>query len=281
MKVAEITAFCRVLLLSSLSVVAMGDAATAAPLGYLGGTISENFDTLTTDLTNSSQIGLPKTAFYLNPAVNSLTGLVGWQGNNQGTSATSEYRSQNGSQSGNLGRGVVSFGSNGSTERALGALPTSNQKNQFGLVLQNDSALTFDRFDISFVGEQWRRGEVGVSNTMTFAYGIAANIDVGLTNVAALSFSNPNNQNAPTEVALDGNLAGNQVPVAGSVGGLSWGPGQTLVLRWAISEGPGQDNGMGIDNFEFTAHPVPEPTFSCAALLTSALLAGTYRRRTR
>jgi MYXO-CTERM domain-containing protein len=160
-------------------------------------------------------------------------------------------------------------------------LPTSNQINRFGLVLVNNSLDVYGSFDLSYVGEQWRRGEPGVTNTMTFAYGMAANIDAVLTSVGVLSFANPNNQAAPTEVALDGNLAANQVLVSGSVGGLTWGPGQTLVLRWAMSEGSGQDNGMGIDDFEFTANVIPEPATWTMASLGLLALAGYGLRRRR
>lgn len=207
--------------------------ALAAPLGYSGGAISENFDTLPTNVTNASQTGLPKPAFYVNPAINGLSGLTGWQANNLGSSATSEFRSQDGSLAGSGGRGIMSFGTNGFTDCALGALPTSNLINHFGLVLVNNSSDTYGSFNLSYVGEQWRRGEPGVSNIMTFAYGVgAASINSTLSPVAGLSFANPNNQASPTEVALNGNLAGNQVAVNGSVGSLNWGPGQTLILRW-------------------------------------------------
>lgn len=256
-----------------------GRAAQAAPLGYAGGIISENFDTLPTNVTNPTQVGLSKAPYDLNPAINNLSGLTGWQSSNLGTSATSEFRAQNGSLSGSGGRGLISFGTNGSTERALGALPTSNQVNPFGLVLTNTSQNTYASINISFTGEQWRRGEPGINNIMTFAYGETANIAGGLTAVPALSFSNPNTQAAPTEVALDGNLPANQVAKAGTILGLNWAPGETLVLRWTMSEGSGQDNGMGIDDFQFTANPVPEPSTLAMAMMALVGLTGCALRR--
>jgi hypothetical protein len=153
---------------------------------------------------------------------------------------------------------VISYGTDGSTERALGFLPTSNQISTHGLVLQNDSALTFVSIDVSFIGEQWRRGDDGAA-TLSFSYGLGANIGAALTAFPALNFSSPNTQVAPLNVALDGNLPANQVSKSSTISGLNWAPGTTLVLRWATSEMSGQDDGLGIDDLSFSA-AVPEPS---------------------
>lgn len=265
--------------LSLLAVLAGGAVvAQAAPLSYTGGAISQDFNGLPTNLTNASQIisGRGPHEFSV---VNNAAGMSGWQlANPTGSSTSTEFRSQNGSLAGSSGRGVVSFGINDSTERALGALPTSNQISTFGLVLINDSNTTYSGFDLSYVGEQWRRGDVTTPERLNFGYGEAANIGGSLTNVPALGYSSPNTQATPTEVALDGNLPGNQVNVAGSITGLDWAPGETLVLRWSIVEQSGQDDGLGIDNFSFTAIPVPEPSTWALGLLALVGLVAARRR---
>jgi MYXO-CTERM domain-containing protein len=49
-----------------------------------------------------------------------------------------------------------------------------------------------------------------------------------------------------------------------------------------MSEGSGQDNGMGIDDFEFTAHVIPEPsTLALGALALVGLCAYRVRRGRR
>jgi len=228
-----------------LAATAVASTVYAAPLSYTGGVISNNFNGLPTNVTNPTQV-LTGRGPHEFSAVTGATGMEGWQlGNFAGSSTNTEFKSQNGATGSSGGRGVVSLGTNGSTDRALGSITTSNQIDSFGLVLVNDSATTFESFNLSFTGEQWRRGEPGVNNLMTFAYGLATGINANtLTNVPALSFSNPNTQSSPTEVALDGNLPANQVALSGSISGLNWAPGQTLVLRWTMNDVQGQDNGL-------------------------------------
>ncbi len=255
-----------------LAATALASTVHAAPLSYTGGGISNNFNGLPTNVTNPSQVLIGKGPHEFS-VITGATGMEGWQlGNFLGSSTSTEFRSQNGATGSSGGRGVLSLGTDGSTERALGSITTSNQIGSFGLVLVNNSATTFESFNLSFTGEQWRRGEAGVNNSMNFAYGLAPDIDDNtLTNVAALSFSNPNTQSSPTEVALDGNLPANQVALSGSITGLNWAPGQTLVLRWTMDQVQGQDNGLAIDDLTFSAVAVPEPS---TLVLGTVALAG-------
>jgi hypothetical protein len=97
----------------------------------------------------------------------------------------------------------------------------------------------------------------------------AANINsAGFTNIG--SFSSPNTQIAPTEVALDGNLAANQVGVSAAVSNINWAPGATLILRWSAAQDSGQDDGLAIDNLSFS---IPEPSSFLIALVAAASLA--------
>jgi hypothetical protein len=231
--------------------------ASAAPLSYNGGTYTQNFDGLPTNITNPTQTITGRGPHEFS-AVTAASGLTGWQlGNPSGSSTNTDFRSHNGSLSGSAGRGVVSYGDNGSTERALGFLPTSNQISQFGLVLTNNTGATIQAFELSFTGEQWRRGDVATPDTLTFAYGLGNDLNASLTDAAALTFSSPNTQLAPTEVALNGNALLNQVLKSATITGLNWQDGQNLVLRWRVADISGQDDGLAIDNLSFAA--VPEP----------------------
>lgn len=199
------------------------------------------------------------------------TGMAGWTGANfDGSSGNTEVRAQNGSQSGSAGRGVVSFGQTGSTERALGALPTSNQINQFGVTFSNTSGSTITQLEISFYGEQWRAGDAGVSNTLSFFYGLGGGLISATTSFAALDFSSPNT--AGGNAALDGNAAANRQLISATITGLNWSSGATLTLRWNMNEVSGQDTGLAIDDFSMAI-----PTPGAVALLGLAGL--TARRR--
>lgn len=262
--------------------LAAGSSALAAPQPYAGGVYNQNFDTLPNSPSTTTTItGRGPHEFSAAPL--SLSGLDGWQyGNPTGSSGNTEFRAQDGSLAGNAGRGVISFGTTGSNERSLGTLATSNQINNFGLVLTNTSGQVLDSFTLSYTGEQWRRGNVASPNEITFSYGVgAAGISSGgLTPVASLGFAAPNTQASPTEVALDGNLPANQVAVSGKITGLNWQPGQTLVLAWFGEDQSGQDDGLAIDNLSLSAQAVPEPTtVSLAVVAALGGLALVARRR--
>jgi hypothetical protein len=202
------------------------------------------------------------------------TGMAGWFGGNYaGSSSNTEFKAQNGSLSGSAGRGVVFFGTTGSTERALGALSTSNQVNWFGVVLMNDTTTTFTALEVSYIGEQWRAGGADILNTLNFSYGFGGSLDDATTAFDALTFTTPFLGGG--EIALDGNDPQYQTAIAATIEGLAWAPGQMMVLRWAGVDLPGQDNGLAIDNLTLVGIPAP----GAVTLLAVAGLLGARRRR--
>jgi hypothetical protein len=232
----------------------------AAPLGYAGGTYTQDFDGLPTVASGINSTTLSGKGPHNINGVLGSTGLEGWtMGNPGGSSSSTEFKVHDGSFASSTGRGVVSFGTNGSTDRALGQLPTSNQRPAVGVTFRNDTGGVLTEFDVSYWGEQWRRGN-SAANTLFFSYSLTQqniNSNTGFTNVPTLHFVTPNMQSSPTEVPLDGNAPGNRTFLSDTISDIEWEPGQLLTLRWRINELSGQDNGMAIDDVSFTA--IPEP----------------------
>lgn len=255
----------------------LAGVASAQTLAFTG-SYSQNFDTL--PVTGAETVpGRGPHAFGALTTL-SVTGLDGWYfGNPGGSSTSTEFRAQDGSLSGSAGRGVISFGSTGSSERALGGLATSNQIGSFGVVLTNSTGAVLDALQIGFDGEQWRRGDrTGVPNTLGFEWALASGIDgTGFDSFAPLSFDSVLTSGT-INVALDGNDAANRAILGATLSGLNWGAGQTLALRWTSNDISGQDDGLAIDNFSVTA--VPEPG-SLALLLAGLGVVGSVAARRR
>src|SRR5262245_56855284 len=124
-------------------VVAAAGAVWAAPISYVGGTYSQDFNGLPTA---GSTTVLGSGPHDIQGQLGS-TGVAGWTMSNYlGSSADTEYRAQDGSQSGSGGRGVLSLGTGTTTERALGELPTSNQISRFGVAFTNNTGSTLKQF---------------------------------------------------------------------------------------------------------------------------------------
>ncbi len=186
-----------------------------------------------------------------------------------------------------------SFGSSGSTERALGDIgsntltptpPTPPLDIYMGLRLQNDTGVTLERFTLTYNGEQWRDGGTtttgSLPQTMNFMWSTTATAindpnDL-FTPVAALDFTSPV-YGATAGIAVDGNAAGRVNGITAIVTGFSWAPGTDLWLRWDDVNNSGNDHGLAIDDLVFIAE-VPEPSvFALLALGGATVLA--LRRR--
>jgi hypothetical protein len=248
-------------------------AAPGAPYGYTGGTYSQNFDGLPTNVTNAAQTITGMGPFYFtgnadsSKDITSASGMDAWQYSNPGgSSANTEFKSQDGSLGSSAGRGVESFGQNGSTNRALGALSTSNQVNTFGMLLVNNTAsTTFTQLTLSYTGEVWRIGDASPPDVLTFAYGQPTDTnDINsliLTGDTNLDFHGDSTSNyaiiKPTVpvaggIAVDGTNSINQTSVTDTITGISWAPGQTFAIRWLGENNTGQDDGLGIDNLSLS-----------------------------
>jgi uncharacterized protein (TIGR03382 family) len=246
--------------------------AGAQTIPYAGGAYTQNFNGL--GITGAAV--LTGRGPHALEGVLGASGVPGWYGANFGGSSTStEVKAHDGSLASSEGRGVIYYGATGSGERALGALPTSNQISSFGAVFTNTTGQTLQEATIGFWGEQWRRGNVTTPNVLAFGYGLSSSIELATTPFSGLDFASVNMQASPTEVALDGNAAGNRAFITATIQDLNWAPGATLAIAWRINDISGQDNGLGIDDFEFSA-TVPAPG---SLVLVLCGVVGLFRRR--
>ncbi len=223
-----------------------------------GETLAQDFNTLASSGTGNSW-------------VNDST-LGGWYALRQpdpGTDLSAYNADAGGSTTGTL----LSYGSASDGDRALGSLgsggaywgsPSSGTLGgYYGVRIMNSTGMTLTQFTVTYDLEQWRNG--GNANAqplvVEWAVGPASWFD---TFNAGASTDSP--VVGTTAGALDGNAAPNRVADVSFSPSLTWANGTTLWIRFRELNDTGNDHGLAIDNFEFTA-VVPEPA-------TVGLLAG-------
>ena len=251
----------------ALATTAAADAASPLTAFTLANaTYTQNFDTLANG-TGTSQ-ALP----------------AGFQIAEMGTGAAADDRYAIGTGSSNAG-GLYSFGSAGSTDRALGSLGSGTvSPNYFGGIFTNGLGTAITSLAIAYTGEQWRFAS-GLADSLSFQYLVGATaIDTGTwMSFSALDFIAPQTK-ATTEGALNGNLAANRIALAGTISGLSVAAGQSFGFRWVDLNSDGNDQGLGVDDLTLTAGTraaavVPEPASWAMFIGGFALIGAAMRRR--
>lgn len=218
---------------------ALGQVSITAP----GQIYTQNFDTLA-----SSGSGT---------WANNST-LTGWHLFNSANMAITNYTAGTGAT--NAGA-FYSFGTSGSSERALGGVGSNNFSGWIALGLTNTTSAALDGFSLSFVGEQWRNGGNTAAQSMTLEYGYGASFASVSWTAPGGSFDWASPVASATAAAVDGNTAGLVADRGGSVTGANWAAGDTLWIRWTETNNAGNDHGLAIDNVSVTAGTViPEPS---------------------
>lgn len=180
---------------------------------------------------------------------NALT-ITGWSLNETGSNANQQYRSGDGTA--NNGD-TYSFGTGTNTDRALGGVASGSLLPSFGVGFANNTGNTITAVQVAFKGEQWRRAQAnaGSLDSLKFSYSTNATSlgDAGATwtNVPALLFTSVNTTAAGTAIALDGNTVSANISSSISLNIVSGG---TLWLRWVDPNVTGNDDGLGIDDFQ-------------------------------
>lgn len=192
--------------------------------------------------------------------------LPGWSLFTAGGTAITTYIANDG---GSNAGSVFSYGSTGSSERALGALgsggtywgsPLSGTPAGYiAVAFINGTGLLLDSFTASYAGEQWRNGGNATAHTMTVEIGTGAGY-AAVANWAAApaSFFFTSPVASTTAASVNGNTAGRVNGLGGTVA-VNWLPGETLWLRFVDLNESGNDHGLAIDDFSLTVTAVPEP----------------------
>lgn len=175
---------------------------------------------------------------------------------------------------------TYSYGSAGSTERALGALQSGTLVPIIGAAFTNATGATITDLAIAYTGEQWRLGAVVRSDRLDFQYSVdAASLTSGSwINGDQLDFTSPV-AIGPTG-ALDGNAAASRAMLSTTISGLALANGSTVWIRWVDSNATGADDGLAVDDFSLAAIVgIPEPSTYALALGGLALGLAAWRRR--
>lgn len=224
--------------------VGLGFSSLRAQIALSGGNYAQDFNSLATNGTS-------------NLWTDNLT-LPGWYASKTAAgAAVVTYRAESGTST--VGA-LYSFGSPGSSDRALGSVASGTPGNfAYGVRFTNDTAVTQTNIHISFTGEQWRNGGTASPQTLAFSYRVSssaindsdaanANSWIGFSN---LNFSAPTV--SATAGALEGNAATNQQSFINvALAGVNVAPGQELFLRWLDVDDAGFDHGLALD--DLTVH---------------------------
>lgn len=207
----------------------------------LGTAYTQDFNSLdNTSAVTASTVPLP-TGWLLNEA--------------QGTSASALMDGLYGVDNGAANNGNVwSYGTTGSTDRALGSLRSNSLLPSFGVWFTNNTGGVITSLDVTYRGEMWRVGVSArlVADRLDFQYSTdATSLTTGTWNdVNSLDFQSPVLN--VTSAALDGNAAGNFTTVTATITGLNIPNGTSIYLRWVDADISSSDDALAIDDVSIT-----------------------------
>ncbi|MBD2087076.1 DUF4347 domain-containing protein [Trichocoleus sp. ST-U3] len=211
-----------------------------------GGTYSQNFNTLSTTINTNIT--------WTDDSI-----IPGWYSNRTSYIASSGVE--------NTGA-LYSFGSNGSSDRALGAIASGTTGSVFwGVRLVNNTGSTLTSLNIAYTMEQWRANNV-TPQTTNFQYkvGAASISEAGYTSFSALNLVSVNNTTGGSG-SVDGNNASNSTALTQTLTSFSVNNGEEIWLRWNDPNDTGFDHGLAIDDFSISV-----PNTAPSLILTAAAL---------
>jgi len=206
-------------------------------LTSLGTAFTENFDTLSNTAGSTTNTSLP-TGWYFDETGGGARDNEQY-GVDTGSSTTAD---------------TYSYGSAGSTDRALGQLRSGTLVSTIGAQFTNNTGSTIGQLTIAYTGEEWRLGTAGRTDKMDFQISFnATSITDGAAtwvDVNELDFTTPD---TVTIGAKNGNGAADHTSLSAILSGLNIPAGATFTIRWVDTDASGADDGLAIDDFSITA----------------------------
>lgn len=250
-----------------IALLALTGAANAQ-YSFTGSTITENFD------------GLLNAASPFTSTIGAQANVPGiaWVATKNAGSGTTAMPYTTDTGAGNSG-GVYNYGlSSANPDRALGSVASGSNAPTIGVAVTNNSGAAITEFTIVFRSEQYRSSTT-TQNFLTFGW--ASSALAGVTDSNFLTFAGFT-ANASADVIGDNPVAANGALANPSIrnysvtiSGLNIPAGDKIYLRWSDFNDVGNDAGLSIDDFSFSAVPTPGAT----ALLGLAGVAALRRRR--
>lgn len=257
---------------SVLGVLAAAGTASAQ-LSYAGGAYGNNWDSLSTTAPASwiNDVGYP--GWFLFTSTNApITQINLNSGGVIGTNGTGSFYAF-GLTSSSADRALGGIGAGGAY---YGSPASGSIAGYIAFAATNTIGYTLTEFTVGFDGEQWRNGGNTSAQTMVLEYGFGATFASVTTWIApGGNFDWTSPVVGSTAAAVDGNAAGLVAGRGGTISNLTWNNGDTLWIRWIERNDTGNDHGLAIDNFSFSAVPTP----GAAALMGVGALFASRRRR--
>lgn len=249
----------------------------------VGGTISENFDSLNAGNANSNLTWTNNstlTGWHLFNFTGGGTPLTTYQSSSGNTTTGSFFSFGVAGVNANSDRALGGIGSGGTY---FGSPAAGSVAGWIAVNIVNSTGVTIDSVTMNYDGEQWRNGGNTTQHTMVVEYGFGATFTgVGTWTAAGASFDFTGPIATATAGALDGNDAPNRVAgLGGTISSLTWNNGDTLWFRFRETNETGNDHGLALDNFSFSGRgtAVPEPGSLALIGLAASTLITRFRRK--
>jgi len=212
------------------------------------------------------------------PWINDNT-VSGWSLFDSQATSVSVYGADDGT---NTNGSFYSYGMPMDVERSLGAFgngasyfgspPLGSPAGHIAVEIVNNTGLTLNSFFIAYMGEQWRSENI-LQKSMVLQYGYGPTF-ASVSNWTApggnFDFNGP--VFGPVGVPINGNAQGLIAGLGGTVTNQNWLNGQTLWIRWTVMNEFGGSHAFAVDNFQFQATGVPEPSALCSILALGAFM---------